>query len=246
MVLVTVPLKIGQYIGQYLASQLIKSGIEYVILAGSSVFSCCLQGLNTRYWAATPPPSSTNPPHSPSPCGCVCTHRQDLDALMRTSFVWCAAIGIPRLHSALQVLHTTPCAEALSVGRCVQRLGLLFGSLVLGAFSSLRRRLVHTYNVVTSAQLYILVYPHSSNSNQVEISAIKKERGQCCASSRSAAVCPHLGIVKDTWGPSTQCCARGGASLGPDLAEWCPRGSRGGGTPGLLSCSHGEPIRRSA
>ena len=165
-------------------------------------------------------------------------HRQDLDALMRTSFVWCAAIGIPRLHSALQVLHTTPCAEALSVGRCVQRLGLLFGSLVLGAFSSLRRRLVHTYNVVTSAQLYILVYPHSSNSNQVEISAIKKERGQCCASSRSAAVCPHLGIVKDTWGPSTQCCARGGASLGPDLAEWCPRGSRGGGTLGLLSFSH--------
>ena len=52
------------------------------------------------------------------------------------------------------------------------------------------------------------------------------------------SVCPHLGIVKDTWGPSTQCRARGGASLGPDLAEWCPRGSRGGGTPGLLSCSH--------
>ena len=100
VVLVTAPLRIGQYIGQYLASRLIKSGIEYVILAGSSVFSCCLQGLNTRYWAATPPPSSTNPPHSPSPCGCVCTHRQDLDALMRTSFVWCAAIGIPRLHSA--------------------------------------------------------------------------------------------------------------------------------------------------
>ena len=44
MVLVTAPLRIGQYIGQYLASRLIKSGIEYVILAGSSVF--LLPGLN--------------------------------------------------------------------------------------------------------------------------------------------------------------------------------------------------------
>ena len=38
VVLVTAPLRIGQYIGQYLASRLIKSGIEYVILAGCSVF----------------------------------------------------------------------------------------------------------------------------------------------------------------------------------------------------------------
>ena len=39
VVLVTVSLSIGQYIGQYLALRLIKSGIEYVILAGSSLFS---------------------------------------------------------------------------------------------------------------------------------------------------------------------------------------------------------------